>query len=330
MEGSKAARRAGLKAAAFLAIAVLCGAAGLPPRVLVGYHDSWNEHPATSAGQTMLARLPAHVNVVMLAFARPDMTYRGGLDLASTGLEFRMTGQVLKEAVAALKARNPATAVLLSVGGATYRRWNALDMAAVAALVRDLGLDGMDIDYEPRNPYCAAVNGRVSCATDARWEAILHDSRAALPRPMILTASVWSVGAYGEGAFADALPRARHTGFSLPMLRSPQAAALDLLAINGYDAGPSFDPLEAFRAYRAAWPGPLALGLAVRRKGGSGPFPTAAQAEAIARSVARDPLGGMMLYPLLAMPEGGGPTASGLATAMCRGLGMTGCAAEIP
>ncbi len=298
--------------------------------MLAGYHDSWNELPASSAAQTLLARLPAHVNVVMLAFARPDLAYPGGLELGGTGLEFRMHGRVLKAAVAALKARNPGTVVLLSVGGATYRRWSALDMGAVAALVRDLGLDGMDIDYEPRNPFCAGVGGRVSCATDARWEAILRDSRAALPRPMILTASVWSVGAFGEGAFAGSLPRARHTGFSLPMLRSAHASGLDLLMINGYDAGPSFDPLESFRAYRAAWPGKLALGVAVRRRGGSGPFPTAARAEALAREVARDPLGGMMLYPLLAMPDGGGPTASGLAAAMCRGLGMAGCSAEIP
>jgi hypothetical protein len=303
---------------------------GLPGRVLVGYHDSWNEWPATAAGQTSLARMPGHVNVVMLAFAKPDAVYRGGLDLAATGLEYRMSGAVLRDAVAALKARNPETRVLLSVGGAAYRRWSGLAMPAIAALVGDLGLDGMDIDYEPRNPFCAGLGGRISCATDERWETIVRESRAALPRPLLLTASVWSVGAYGEGNFATSQPRSRYTGFSLAILRSKLAGELDLLAINGYDAGPSFDPLEAFRAYRAVWPGKLALGLAVRRKGGSGPFPTAARAEALARQVARDPQGGMMLYPLLAMPDGGGPSASDLAGALCRGLGMAGCAVPIP
>lgn len=319
-----------LRALCLLAAAMLCGAAGLPDRVLAAYHDSWNEWPATSAAQTTLARLPAHVNLVLLAFARPDLTYPGGLALGGTGLEYRMPGRVLRDAVAALKARNPGTVVLVSVGGATYRGWGALNAGAIAALVRDLGADGLDIDYEPANPHCTLVGGRTSCATDAHWAAIIGAIRAALPRPGLVTASVWSVGAYGEGAFAAALPRSRYTGFALPMLRSPLAGALDLLMINGYDAGPRFDPLEAFRAYRAVWPGPLALGLAVRRAGGSGPFPGEAQTESLARAVARDRLGGMMLYPLLAMPEGGGPSASGLASAMCRGLGMADCAAPIP
>ena len=115
----------------------------------------------------------------------------------------------------------------------------------------------------------------------------------------------------------------------MSFLRSPTASDLDLLSIDAYDAGPKFDPLEAFRAYRTVWPGALALGLAVRRRGGSGPFYSSAEAEELARQVAKDSNGSMMLYPLLAMPEGAGragsPTGRELAAALCRGMGRDGC-----
>ena len=78
--------------------------------------------------------------------------------------------------------------------------------------------------------------------------------------------------------------------------------------------------------------GKAGAGVEIERKGGAGPFQSVEGAEALARTVAKDPLGGMMLYPLLAMPEGGSgdaPTGSDLARALCRGLGSTGCDAEI-
>jgi hypothetical protein len=112
----------------------------------------------------------------------------------------------------------------------------------------------------------------------------------------------------------------------LALLRSPVAAQLDLLSIDAYDAGSKYDPIEAFRAYRALWRGPLALGVEVRRAGGAGPFSSAAATEAMARRVAEDRGGAMMVYPLLAMPEGAGsPDGRGLAAAACRGMGLAGC-----
>lgn len=315
-------------------MAWLCAAAGLPDHVLAAYHDSWNEMPATTADRTSLARLPGYINVVMLAFAKPDAFYPGNLDLSRTGLEYRMPGPVLRDAVALLKRRNPATTVLLSVGGAAYAGWDRLALADIAALVRDLRLDGVDIDFEPRDPQCRpGPDDRIGCATDMAWEAILRRARVALPRPLVLTASVWSVGAYGEGRFRRARPRSGYTGMMLPVLRSAGAADLDLLSINAYDAGPQFDPLESFRSYRDAWPGRLALGVEVAWKGGAGPFHRAGKAETLAREIVTDRRGGMMLYPLLALPEGGppgSPDGRALAAALCRGMGLAGCDEAIP
>jgi hypothetical protein len=308
----------------------ICKAGDIPPHPIVAYHDSWNETAAASADAMSLASLPAYISVVDLAFVKPDLVYRGQLDISQTGLEYRSSGQVLHDAIALLKSRHPGTRVLLSVGGAAYTRWSALDVNALARLTYDLGADGVDIDFESRDPGCNATDaGQIHCRTDEKLDRIVRQLRSALPRPALLTAAVWSVGAYGEADFRLAQPSSRYTGFMLGLLHSRTASYLDLLSIQAYDAGPQFDPLQAWRAYRTLWHGPLALGLAVHRDGGAGPFPTEAEAEALARTVAEDPLGGMMVYPILAIPDGRGsanrPDGLGLAKAMCRGMRLMGC-----
>lgn len=310
-------------------------ARGLPDHPIVAYHDSWNEMPAATAGETTLARLPGYISIVDLAFARPDLDYGGDLDLARTGLEYRFHGTVLRDAIALLKQRHPDTRVLLSVGGAVYHGWARVDAAAIARLVHDLGADGADIDYEPSVTGCTrAEDDKIYCTTDSSWAALVAKFRAVLPRPALLTASVWSVGAFGEGAYRKSRPVSPHTGLMLRFLQSPAAVGLDMLCLNAYDAGPQFHPMEAFRAYRAVWPGVLALGLAVQRDGGAGPYVSTDRAEALARRVAQDPHGAMMVYPLLALPDGFGsrnrPDGRTLASAICRGMGRAGCDATMP
>ena len=305
-------------------------AADLPPHPIVAYHDSWNETATASADTMSLSSLPAYISIVDLAFVKPDLVYPGQLDISQTGLEYHNSGQVLHDAIALLKSRHPGTRVLLSVGGAAYTKWSALNVDALARLTHDLGADGIDIDFESRNPGCEATDdGQIHCGTDEILDRIVRHIRSALPRPALLTAAVWSVGAYGEGIFRLAQPVSRYTGFMLALLHSPTARYLDLLSIQAYDAGPQFDPLQAWRAYRVLWRGPLALGLAIQRDAGAGPFLTDAEAETLARAVADDPLGGMMVYPILAAPDGRGnanwPDGLGLARAMCRGMNLTGC-----
>jgi len=287
--------------------------------------------PAATAETMTLASLPSYISVVDLAFVRPDLVYPGRLDITQTGLEYNVAGQILHDAIALLKSRHPDTRVLLSLGGAVYRNWSALNVDDLARLVNDLGADGVDIDFEARLPGCNADGGgRIHCGTDETWERIIHQIRKALPRPALLTAAVWSVGAYGEDEFRLTQPVSPYTGFMLGVLRSPAASDLDLLSIQAYDAGPRYDPLQAWRAYRTVWKGPLALGLAVQRSGGAGPFPTEAETERLAETVAADPQGGMMIYPMLGIPDGGRgsarlPDGFGLAKAMCRGMKLTGC-----
>lgn len=303
---------------------------GIEPHSIVVYDDSWNEAPAQSAADMSLAKLPGYISVVDLAFAKPDLIYLGKLDLSRTGLEYHNSGGTLRNAIAFLKARQPETKVLISIGGAVYTNWDRLNERAIARLVDDLHADGVDIDFEPPRPGCSPVHDQtLHCTTDPVWATLVQRFRAVLPRPAILTAAVWSVGAFGEDDYKDARPRSRYTGLMLHFLRTPTAAQLDMLSINAYDAGPDFDPMEAFRAYRKLWPGTLALGLAVARTGGSGPFYSADEAELLSRQVADDPQGAMTVYPLLANPDGARsaslPDGRGLARATCRGMGLAGC-----
>lgn len=308
---------------------------GLPPRPLMVYHDSWYERPATGAGATTLASLPSYMNIVALSFVRPDLVYPGQLDLTGTGLQYGFPGTVLRDAIALLKKRQPGTRVLLAVGGANYVNWRSLNLDALVRLVRDLGADGIDLDFEPEVPGCSVrASGRVSCLSDAAWQDLVGRFRQAFPRPLLLTVPGWSIGAYGEGAWRDAQPRGRYTGAMLGLLRSPQAQSIDLVTIMAYEAGPSFDPWQAFQAYRQVWGGPLALGVQAPPSLSGGPTYTVPMAERLARQVAADPRGGMMLYPLLGTPPGAvgpdNPDGRSLAQALCSGLELGGCDRSVP
>ena len=63
-------------------------------------------------------------------------------------MQFSSNADVVKGAIATLKQRNPATKVLIAVGGATYTNWAGMNTAAIKRFVDDFGLDGVDIDYE--------------------------------------------------------------------------------------------------------------------------------------------------------------------------------------
>lgn len=309
----------------------LAARAGAETRPFVAYHESWLEVPATIPERTRLARLPSYIGIVALAFARPDAVYEGGLQLDRTGLQYPFGGKVLKDATALLRQRNPDTRIVLSVGGATYADWPALNEEAIARLVSDLGLDGVDIDFEPVNPGCwRRSDESFSCRHDAQLQSIVERFRARLPRPLLLTVAGWSVGAYGEGAFEKAMPKSAYTGMMLPLLRSPAARHIDLVSVMAYEAGPLFDPLEAYRAYRAEWKGRLALGFLA----GTGQSAAVGGAvETLADHIRPDPLAGMMLYALSADAEQSGsrePAARPLAGAICEALSLAGCDMPVP
>lgn len=296
---------------------------------LLAYHESWSEVRTADPSRTRLANLPPYYGIVVLAFAKPDMAYPAPGALSGTGLGLPFDAAVLRDAIALRRAAG--TRVLLGLGGATYTGWDRLDHVAVARLVRDLGLDGVEIDYEPPDPGCRRdPDARMRCPTDARFASIVTQLRGALPRPALLGIDIMSNGAYGEGRWRDAVPTSGYTGSALSVLRSPAAAQLDLVLLMAYNAGRHYDATAAFDAVRAIWPGPLYLGLRMPPDETGGSL-TLAEAERRIRHAAADPAAGVYLYTLQTPADpGGGPTAAQLSVIACTVMRGPQCNAVLP
>lgn len=59
----------------------------------------------------------------------------------------------------------------------------------------------------------------MACATDAEYISIVRRLRWWFPRPnYLITAAVWSTGAYGRSVFINSTPQSDHTGISVRML----------------------------------------------------------------------------------------------------------------
>ena len=119
--------------------------------VILAYFPSWSESYVSAGQPSKLRDIPAFVNHVFLAFAKPNLNYlKGSYDLFNTGIEVPYDGCTLKESVAALKAKG--INVILSVGGETYWRDTSsyeIDYDQIKDLVDDIGFAGIDWDFEP-------------------------------------------------------------------------------------------------------------------------------------------------------------------------------------
>jgi len=213
-------------------------------------------------------------------------------------LQFSSDPIVVKEAIALLKHRNPKTKVLVAVGGATYPNFANINATAIALFVRTFGLDGVDLDFEPSNPSCSNINGSISCSSDSLYVASVRALRRALPKgSAILTAATWSVGAYGEGQWASALPASPYTGVALTMLKTV-GNLLDGLHVMAYDAGVSYNPLQAYDAYRNYYPyGNILMGVEVPIEYG-GHALTLPELDTIANYIKSQGGQGLMLFSL--------------------------------
>lgn len=311
----------------------------IPATLINGYYQSWSSTWKSVGADTDLANLPAYINVVTIAFAKPDMAYtRGAYALDGTGVQFSAGGPVLRDAVLALKGRQPTTRVLLAVGGATYTDWAGLNAQAIKDFVDDFGLDGVDIDYEPASPGCTTnPAGGVTCATDAESVRVATKLRKALPAgAYLMSVASFHVGAYGEGEFAASKPTdSPYRGVSLALAKSTAGQTLDLVNIMAYDAGNAgntgFDPKESFRAHKAAWPNAnIALGVEVPPEAWGDNSVTLAQVDDLTGYVKDNKGAGMMIWSLQKTPSPGAPGPGQITNRMCLGLSLESCDTPLP
>ena len=85
-----------------------------------------------------------------------------------------------------LLSKKPNQKFILSVGIATYQ-WTNPNYAGIAALMTDLSLDGVDIDFENDPSYTGVESDSLSCSTDSLLIEIINNLRAFLPTRKLLT-----------------------------------------------------------------------------------------------------------------------------------------------
>lgn len=299
-------------------------------KTFVGYYQSWSEPWTNNPQQIQLANIAPYVNRVIVSFIQPNATYtKGSYNFTGTGLQFAADGKVVKDAITLLKKYNPKTKVLVAVGGQTYTNFAQMNPQVIANIVKDFGFDGVDIDYEPTNVKCLSSNGKVSCTSDAEFRCVVRQIRQVLPKPYLVTAAVWSIGAYGEGQWANAQPQGEKTGMTLNLLRSPESKMIDQLHIMSYDAGTTYNPQEALAAYQNYFKGKVVMGVAVPPEAWGGNVYTLIKVRNLAQVVINKNAAGLMLWSLQKQPEGtpsdDNPTAEMIAKTACQVLLVGNC-----
>lgn len=143
---------------------------------------SWAMGNSVNSADHSLANLPSDLEIVIISYAKPSSHYiLGQHEWRGSGLNFSASFDVVRNAVTILKMKNPRVKVLLGVGGPTYLNWKEIRPRSIASLVSDLGLDGVDINYQPLG----------IGMPNADMVRMVRAFRDQLPRPLILSATVW-------------------------------------------------------------------------------------------------------------------------------------------
>lgn len=228
--------------------------------------------------------VPDYVTHVMLAFAKLNQMHNyGGIskvssDLGKLGLSLITSSASLKESIRVLKLNNPGTKVILALGGASYNdSWNnvtAADVSKLTQLIVDLGLDGLDVDYEVGGVDTANINKYYDSIVKMRQA--IDSANAQTGKKAILTLAGWSTGAdctaQTQGiAYPECKGKVSYFGGNagrerLVLKGKGASSMIDGYGVMSYDAGYThFDPIVAYNQYKAlAKPGAIvAIGIQV-------------------------------------------------------------------
>jgi chitinase len=241
------------------------------------YFQSWSSKWVSSGKDLDLANLDSRINVVNIAFVNPGCNYVKGLySFAGTGLDFSMDFGVVKDAIALLKGRG--VVVMLSVGGGSYAFPPSNNAVAVCSLAVDLGVDGIDLDWEPSN----------GVLSSGRFGEIISEYRAVWGGK--LSAAVWSTGAgrnLGSG----------YSGMNVDGLKS-NGVMLNWINFMAYDAGSDYDVEANFGEYRNVYSGKIYLGIEVGQQGWGGYVTVQSDIDKALACVKKDGNAGIFIWSL--------------------------------
>lgn len=261
------------------------------------YYPTWSEPYYTAfyaQGQLMsdteitkVSRLaggiPSYVTNVVLAFAKMNQMhlYKGVSqtdgDLQNLGISLTTNSASLKESIRVLKQNNPKSKVILAIGGASYNdSWSGVtdaDVQGLGKLIKDLGLDGADVDFEIAQTDTQTLQQYYNAISNIRKAVDQAGGKAA---GKIVTLAGWSIGAdctaqtqdtqkYPQCAQKVSYWTAGAAGRERMVLQGMGAnTMLDEVSAMSYDADHEhFDPVISYKQYREiVQPGtPVALGI---------------------------------------------------------------------
>ena len=209
------------------------------------YFESWFM-PYSETHANDLTNLQKEINTVYLSFASPTLTYKKGeKTFQNTGLSFSSSFSVIKSSIILLQMRG--VKVFLAVGGGSY--WSekkTVNYQSVVDLCDDLNCDGIDIDWE------------VGLSDDSSPVEVIKKLNGLTPK--LISFTCFSTGAYPPNE------NDKFSGMNIKAIKEC-SNIIDQINIMAYDAGKTYSPLTAFKAYRSLYPGIINIGFEIGKQG---------------------------------------------------------------
>ncbi|KAL6778536.1 hypothetical protein ACKKBF_B40175 [Auxenochlorella protothecoides x Auxenochlorella symbiontica] len=171
----------------------------------------------------------------------------------------------------------------------------------------------------------------MACNTDEKFENIISGYRAGLDTlgsGKLLSAALWSSGAWGQAPWTGLGIGSPQTGLSINMLKAT-GCALDFIHVMSYDAGPNFPYRDAYQAYRSFYPGRILLGMEVAPEAFGGNVLTIDTVYDLGNTVKELGGAGLFLFSFTKRSEGGA-TANEISQAVCNQFRLGDCTGTIP
>jgi hypothetical protein len=253
----------------------------------IAYMPSWslNWFSEATAIKSELATMPKAYRILVLSFAKPDLTYTLGQNsFGSTGLQFSSSFAAVKEAVKSAHIRG--VNVYLAIGGATYNSWASLasegaagsgsHIDAMTDLMKDLSLDGLDVDYEVGGAdaanvtmYANSIKAIKIAATNAGNKKVSlagwSTGADCTSQTSTLSGCSGKVSFWGGSAGRERLVFAQLGG------KSGINNYIDSVGIMSYDGSyKRFDPVSLYNSYKEIYDGPLSIGVEIAKEAWGG------------------------------------------------------------